>query len=102
MGKYVFKLFVTGQTPRSEQAIRNLRAMCEARLPGRYEMVVIDVLDQPELAEAQRVLATPMLIKETPPPERRIIGELTQVDDVLRLLGLQAPRGLRGAEGEDP
>lgn len=99
--KYLFKLFVTGQTPRSEQAISNLRAMCEARLAGRYEIVVIDVLERPDVAEEQRILATPMLLKEVPPPERRIIGELSVVEEVLHRLGL-SQRDPRGAQGGDP
>lgn len=101
MDKYLFKLFVTGQTPRSEQAISNLRAMCEARLAGRHEIIVIDVLERPELAEEHRILATPMLLKEVPPPERRIIGELSVVEEVLQRLGLSHPDP-RGARGEDP
>lgn len=99
--KYVFKLFVTGQTPRSEQAINNLRALCEARLAGRHEIIVIDVLERPELAEEHRILATPMLLKEVPPPERRIIGELSAVEEVLDRLGL-LQRALGASQGEEP
>lgn len=99
--KYLFKLFVTGQTPRSEQAINNLRAMCESRLAGRYELVVVDVLERPELAEEHRILATPMLLKEVPPPERRIIGELSAVEEVLHRLGL-SQRDPGGAQREEP
>ncbi|MCC6551653.1 MAG: circadian clock KaiB family protein [Polyangiaceae bacterium] len=92
MNKYRFKLFVTDQTPRSEQAISNLRAICEAELKDMYEIVIVDVLDQPEAAEAEKILATPTLIKELPLPQRRIIGELSRGEEVLRRLGL-APRG---------
>lgn len=89
MNKYLFKLFVTGQTPRSELAISNLRAVCDEHLQGRHEIVIVDVLDQPELAEAEKILATPTLIKELPPPERRIIGDLRPVQEVLRRLGIE-------------
>jgi len=60
-GKYVLKLYVTGQTPRSQRAIANLRRLCEEELDGAYEMVVIDVLERPQLAEDEKILATPTL-----------------------------------------
>lgn len=86
--KYHFRLFVTGQTSRSEQAIASMRALCEARLVGRYELDIIDVLDRPDLADEEKVLATPTLIKLEPPPARRIIGELSHADEVLFRLGI--------------
>src|SRR5262249_22141699 len=73
MLKYLLKLYVTGQTPRSQQAIVNLRRLCEQELGGAYEMVVIDVLERPQLAEDQKILATPTVVKELPGPIRRII-----------------------------
>lgn len=91
MNKVCLRLFVTGQTPRSEQAISSMRDLCEGRFPGRFELTIIDVLEQPELADADKVLATPTLIKAEPPPARRIIGELTHADEILFRLGL-APR----------
>lgn len=94
--KYYFRLFVTGQTSRSEQAIASMRSLCEARLLGRYELDIIDVLDRPDLAEQDKVLATPTLIKVEPPPARRIIGELSQADEVLFRLGIgPEPRAMR-------
>lgn len=84
--KYILKLYVTGNTPRAERAIANLRRICEEELGGQYEMIVIDVLERPELAEDEKILATPTLIKQLPPPLRRIIGDLSDVDKVL--LGL--------------
>ena len=65
----------------------NLRRICEQELRGRYELQVIDVLEQPQLAEDERVLATPTLIKQLPPPLRRVIGDLSDKDKVL--LGLE-------------
>lgn len=81
--KYLLKLYITGQTPRSERAITNLRRLCEAQLAGRYEMVVIDVLERPQLAEEEKILATPTLVREAPPPRRRIIGDLSDIAKVL-------------------
>lgn len=78
MKHYRLKLYITGRTARSELAIRNL----EAILAGcgddqRYEFTVIDLMENPELAEREKILATPTLVKELPPPARRIIGDLS-------------------------
>jgi circadian clock protein KaiB len=78
---------VTGKTPRSELAIANLRRICEAELQGKYELQIVDVLEQPQLAEDEKILATPTLIKRLPPPLRRIIGDLSDKEKVL--LGLE-------------
>src|SRR4051812_37305632 len=96
--KYVLKLYVTGQTPRSTQAIANLRRLCEEELRGQYEMVVIDVLERPQLAEDEKILATPTLVKELPIPIRRLIGDLSDTERVLLGLDLQVRPGReRGA-----
>lgn len=89
MNKYLLKLFITGQTPRSERAIANLRRICEEELKGQYEIVIIDTLERPQMAEEENVLATPMLIKQLPPPLRRIIGDLSDTEQVLLGLDLQ-------------
>ena len=83
MNKYLLKLFITGQTSRSERAIANLRRICDEQLGGQYEIDIIDVLERPNLAEEERILATPTLIKQLPPPLRRIIGDLSDADKVL-------------------
>jgi circadian clock protein KaiB len=83
---YLLKLYVTGQSPRTEQAIANLRRICEEDLHGRYELQIIDVLEDPQLAEDAKILATPTLIKRLPPPLRRVIGDLSDKEKVL--LGL--------------
>ena len=88
MNKYLLKLYVTGQTPRAERAISNLRHICEVELGGQYDMVVIDVLERPAQAEDEHVLATPTLIKQLPPPLRRIIGDLSDTEKVLMGLNL--------------
>lgn len=86
MDKFLLKLYVTGQTPRSQHAIANLHRICEQQLKGRYELVIVDVLEQPQLAEKEKILATPTLIKELPPPLRRITGDLSDTEQIL--LGL--------------
>ena len=87
LANFVLKLYVTGSSPRAEQAVANLKRICEEDLQGDYELEVIDVLEHPELAESDRVLATPTLIKQLPPPLRRVIGDLSDKDKVL--LGLE-------------
>ncbi len=89
MERYRLKLYVTGQTPRSLLAIANLRRLCDRELRGQYEMEIIDVLSDPQLAEDAKILATPTVIKEMPPPIRRIIGDLTDGEKVLLALDLQ-------------
>ena len=83
MSRYILRLFVTGKTPRAELAIANLRKICEEELKGEYELEIIDVLEHPELAEEERILATPTLVKQLPPPLRRVIGDLTNKEKVL-------------------
>lgn len=86
MSNYLLKLYVTGKTPRAEKAIANLRRICEEDLRGQYELQIIDVLENPQLAEDAKILATPTLIKRLPPPLRRVIGDLSDKEKVL--LGL--------------
>lgn len=92
MSQFLFRLFVAGDTPRSQQAIENLRRLCDELAEASPECVVIDVLDEPELAEAERILTTPTLIKVTPPPSRRVTGDLSDREAVLRGLTLQIDR----------
>ena len=84
--KYLLKLFVTGQTARAELAIENLRRICEEEFQNQYELIIIDISQRPQLAEDDKILATPTVIKELPPPIRRIIGDLSDKEKVL--LGL--------------
>jgi circadian clock protein KaiB len=86
MNEYVLRLYVTGQTSRAARAIANLRQLCEIELQDRFRIDVIDVLEHPELAEAERILATPTLVRQLPPPLRRVIGDLSETSKVL--LGL--------------
>jgi circadian clock protein KaiB len=84
--QYLLKLYVTGTSSRAELAVTNLRRICEDELKGRYELQVIDVMAQPQLAEDEKILATPTLIKHLPLPLRRVIGDLSDREKVL--LGL--------------
>lgn len=88
--KYLLKLFVTGKTPRSELSIANLKAICDRNLADLYDLVIIDVLERPQFAEDEKILATPTLIKELPPPKRRIIGDLSDTEKVLFGLDLKS------------
>ncbi len=89
MEKPLLKLYITGHSARSESAIANLRRICQDVLKGHCEMVVIDILENPTVAEEEKILATPTLIKQFPPPTRRIIGDLSNSEKVLMGLGLQ-------------
>ena len=90
MSTFVLRLFVTGKTPRAEVAIANIRRICDEELKGQYRLDVIDVLEHPELAEQEKILATPTLIKQLPPPLRRVIGDLTNKEKVLYGLAVRS------------
>ncbi len=88
-GRYVLHLFVSGATLRSTQAIENIKAICESELAGRYELKVIDIYQQPELAKRYQVIAVPTLIKSLPVPLRMLIGDLSAKEKVLVGLNLR-------------
>ncbi len=90
---YVLRLYVTGSTPRSSRAIRSIKAICEEHLKGRYRLEVIDIYQRPALARDEQIVATPTLIRELPPPIRRLIGDLSDTDRVLVGLDLRAAGG---------
>jgi circadian clock protein KaiB len=100
MIKHVLKLYITGRTTRSEAAMKNLRDIFEKELVGQFELVVVDVLEKPQLAEDERILATPTLIKELPGPVRRIIGDLSDREKVLLGLDLQPLPDAQSNQGE--
>jgi circadian clock protein KaiB len=89
LDSYILKLYVTGRSPRAERAIANLRRLCKDELAGCYDLEIIDILEHPQLAEDERILATPTLIKQLPPPLRRVIGDLSDRDRVLLGLDLR-------------
>ena len=96
MKKIVLRLYITGTTPRSMRAIENLRAICSGELEEKVDLQVIDVLERPQLAEDEKIIATPTLIKDIPPPLRRIIGDLSDREKVL--LGLDIVTEIESGE----
>ena len=88
MDKYFFRLFVIKKMPASERAIKNLLNTCKSELNGLYRLEIIDVLENPQLAEEEQILATPTLIKQLPPPARRIMGDLCSKERVLKGLDI--------------
>jgi circadian clock protein KaiB len=88
--EYVLHLFITGATPNSTRAVRNIKEICELHLKGRYELLIIDIYQQPGLAKQEQILAAPTLIKKMPPPVRRLIGDLSERERVLVALGISS------------
>ncbi|MGB5595529.1 MAG: circadian clock KaiB family protein [Crocosphaera sp.] len=86
MNKYLLKLYITGNSINSQRAIANLFRICHEELKDQYTVEIIDVLEQPQTAEREKILVTPTLIKQLPPPLQRIIGDMSNTQKVL--LGL--------------
>ena len=93
----MFRIFVTGDSSRSQRAVENLRELCGTVLEGDAQIEVVDVLSSPERAEAERVLATPTVLRLAPPPHRRVIGDLADFALAAAALGLPRPGLLPGA-----
>ena len=89
------RLYVAGQTPRSVAALQNLKRLCESHLAGRYRIEIVDLLENPQLAKSDQILAIPTLVRKMPAPMRKIIGDLSQTERVL--VGLQVRAGGGGA-----
>lgn len=83
------RLFVTGGAPHSQRAIENTKRMCEAHLKGRYDLEVIDLYQQPELARNEQLIAVPTLIKYHPLPVKRFVGDMTRTMHILRELDVK-------------
>ena len=81
--KWDLRLYVAGQTPRSLQALSNLKKICEEHLAGNYRVQIIDLLQQPQLAAGDQILAIPTLVRAIPKPARKIIGDLSNTERVL-------------------
>jgi circadian clock protein KaiB len=90
MNQVQLKLFVTGQTRRSDVGIANLQHILDNDLGIEYELAIVDILEQPQLAEDERILATPTLIKVSPAPACRIIGDFSDRKQVLGVLGVHS------------
>lgn len=89
MARYLLKLYITGSTPSSNRAIVNIRKICEEHLQGRYELVIVDISQNPILAEGEQIIAAPTLIKKLPLPLRRFIGDMSQTERILLGLDLR-------------
>ncbi len=89
--EFHFRLYIAGDAPNSLRAMANLESLCREHLSGRYDIEVVDVLSQPERALTDGILMTPTLCKCTPPPTRKIIGNLSQTTPLLEALGLGPP-----------
>ena len=89
VGHYNLRLYVAGQTPKSITALANLKKICEEHLVGRYHIEVIDLLEHPQLAAGDQILAVPTLVRRLPEPLKRIIGNLSNMERVLVGLDLR-------------
>ncbi|HUR66761.1 MAG TPA: circadian clock KaiB family protein [Chitinophagaceae bacterium] len=85
---YVFRLYITGASPNSSRAITNLKAFFEEYLTKRYDLQIIDVYQQPQIARSVDIIALPLLVKKFPLPERRLIGDMSNTDKIFKSLNL--------------
>ena len=100
MPAFEFRVYVAGPTSRSHAAVANLRALCEASVPDDHEIEVIDVMERPEAAEEERVLATPTVLRLSPQPRRRVVGDLS--DRLLAAIALEIPLPEEKPDGRGP
>lgn len=86
--EYVLHLYITGATPNSTRAVRNIKDICEQYLKGSYELLIVDIFQQPALAEREDLIGVPTLIKRRPGLVRRLVGDLSDRERVLKALGI--------------
>ena len=96
--EWILRLYIAGQSARSAAALRNLEAVCEEHLAGRYRIEVIDLLKQPQLARGDQIIAVPTLVRHLPPPMKKIIGDLSNEASVL--VGLDLRQRTRRAKAK--
>jgi circadian clock protein KaiB len=87
-GKYILRLYVAGSTPHSSRAITNLKAICETYLKDRYELTVVNLYEQRERTRADQIVVAPTLVRQSPLPVRRLIGDLSKTGRVLAALNI--------------
>lgn len=87
--RWDLRLYVAGRSPKSLQAIVNLQRLCEEHLPGRYTIELVDLLEEPQLAEGDQIVAIPTLVRKLPEPMRKIIGDLSNTERTLVGLDLK-------------
>jgi circadian clock protein KaiB len=92
------RLYIAGQTPKSLAAFRNLKKLCEEHLPGRYQIEVIDLMQHPQLAGGDQIVAIPTLVRRLPEPLRRIVGDLSNTERTLVGLQLRLAKPAMAAE----
>jgi len=85
---FVLRLYVSGMTPRSRAAIDNIQKLCQEHLAGRYDLQIIDIYQQPELAKDQQIIAAPTLVKKLPLPLRKVVGDMADAGRVMMVLGV--------------
>jgi circadian clock protein KaiB len=90
---WYLRLYVAGQTPKCAAAFANLKKLCEEHLAGRYQIEVVDLLEDPKLAKGDQILAIPTLVRRLPPPLKKIIGDLSNTERVLVGLDLRSSSG---------
>lgn len=88
---FVLRLFVAGQSERSQTAEANLRALCDDHLAGRYQLEVIDIVQRPDMAEVDSILAAPTVVRVAPLPARRVVGDLSDLHRTAAALGILSP-----------
>lgn len=89
---YRLRLYIAGQTPNSVTAIANLKKICEEQLKGKYRIEVVDLLEKPQLAKGDQIIAIPTLVRRLPPPVKKIIGNLSKTESVIVGLDLKPAR----------
>jgi circadian clock protein KaiB len=100
--RYVLRLYIAGMTPRSTRAIENIRKICEDHLEGRYDLQVVDIYQDPILAEGEQIIAAPTLVKKLPLPLRRFIGDMSNTDRILVGMDLRTAKEKRAAAEQTP
>ena len=93
---FELRLYVAGQTSRSLAALANLKRICEEHLQGRYRIEVIDLLEHPQLARGDQILALPTLVRKLPEPIRKLVGDLSNTENALVGLDLRPTRAVKG------
>jgi len=88
---FVLRLYVSGMTPRSRAAIDNIQKLCQEHLAGRYDLQIIDIYQQPELARDQQIIAAPTLVKKLPLPLRKLVGDMADAGRVMLVLSMVPP-----------
>jgi len=89
---YILRLYVSGVSPKSIRAIRNVKKLCQEYLAGRYQLEIIDVFEKPSLAAGEQIIAVPTLIKKLPAPLRRLIGDMSNIKAFLLGMDLVPPK----------